>query len=222
MQLTFGFIVGRFVVVFLFLPHYFRGELFTSYQVLHQRFGRATKRTASLLFLVTRNLADGLRLYLAAVVLQHVCGLDLSLCILLMGITTIIYTFAGGMRSVVWTDCIQFGIYILGALLAAGVILSELPGGWRQFVGFATEHHKFRLLDFSIDPRQTYTFWSGLLGGAFLSLGSHGTDQLMVQRYLARPQPEGGGPGVGLSGLVVCRAVCTLPADRRRIGLLLR
>jgi SSS family transporter len=203
LQLAFGYIIGRFAIVILFLPHYFRGELFTAYQVLHQRFGVATKQTASLMFLITRNLGDGLRLYLTAVVLMHVSGLDLSLCVLVMGITTIIYTFAGGMRSVVWTDCIQFGVYILGAVLAAWVILAGLPGGWKQLADFAAKHHKFRLLDFSFSLTENFTFWSGLVGGAFLTLGTHGTDQLMVQRYLAARSRKEAGRALGLSGLVV-------------------
>jgi SSS family solute:Na+ symporter len=203
LQLAFGYIVGRFAIVLLFLPHYFRSELFTAYQVLHQRFGGVTKQTASLMFLITRNLSDGLRLYLTAVVLMHVSGLDLSLCILVMGVLTIIYTFAGGMKSVVWTDCIQFGVYILGALLAARVILAELPGGWGQFTEFAARHQKFRLLDFSFSLTENFTFWSGLVGGAFLTLGTHGTDQLMVQRYLAARSRKEAGLAIGLSGFVV-------------------
>jgi SSS family solute:Na+ symporter len=203
LQLAFGFIVGRLVVVVLFLPLYFRGELFTSYQVLHQRFGGATKQAASLMFLFARNLSDGLRLYLAGMVLMHVCGLDLSVCVIVMGVATIFYTFAGGMRSVVWTDCIQFGIYILGAAVALGIILGDLPGGWSQLVDFAARHHKFRVVDFSFDLTAKYTFWSGLIGGAFLTLGTHGTDQLMVQRYLAARGRREAGRALAISGFVV-------------------
>ncbi len=204
MQLTLGYILGRFAIVIVFLPLYFRGELFTAYQVLHQRFGRATRQTASLMFLITRNLGDGLRLYLSSLVLQHVTGLNLSLCILIMGITTIIYTFVGGMKSVVWTDCIQFAIYILGAVLAAAIILRELPGGWTQLTDFASRNGKFRVFDFSFDLRQTYTFWAGLIGGFFLTLGTHGTDQLMVQRYLAARNLREAGRALALSGLIIC------------------
>lgn len=204
LQLTFGFIVGRYVIVFLFLPHYFRGKLFTAYEVLHRRFGGATKQAASLLFLVTRNLADGLRLYLAAMVLKKVIGLDLSICIVLIGITTIVYTFSGGMKSVVWNDCIQFVVYMSGALLAAAVILAKLPGGFAQLSEFAAGHGKFRLLDFSLDLTRPYTFWAGLIGGLFLALGTHGTDQLMVQRYLAARSRKDAGRALALSGFMVC------------------
>src|SRR5690606_14399867 len=118
LQLPLGFFVGRVLVAALLLPQYFRGELFTAYQVLAQRFGGATKITASGLFLVTRNVADGLRLFLAAFVLQQVLGIPLSTSIILMGVVTIIYTMVGGMKSVVWNDCLQLVVYLVGAGLA--------------------------------------------------------------------------------------------------------
>ncbi len=217
LQLMLGYVLGRFLVAGLFLPHYFRGELFTSYQVLDRRFGGATKQTASLLFIVTRTLADGLRLYLTAIVLQFVLGLDLWICVVVMGATTIVYTFLGGMKSVVWNDCVQFGIYILGGLVAMGVILvylgggwsglgdlvGRLSGGWARLTEFAQQHGKFRLLDFSFDPAKPYTFWSGLFGGLFVTLATHGTDQLMVQRYLSARSRKQASWALGLSGLVV-------------------
>ncbi len=218
LQMTIGYILGRFVVVGLFLPHYFRGELFTSYDVLHRRFGGATKRTASLLFLVTRNLADGLRLYLTAIVLQYVLGVDLWICITVIGVTTIFYTFLGGMKSVVWNDCVQFFIYVAGGLVAMAVILAhlgggwtglgdflaQLPGGWARLADFAREHGKLRLFDLSLDPSTPYTLWSGVLGGIFVTLATHGTDQLMVQRYLSARSRKEASWALGLSGFVVC------------------
>lgn len=204
LQLTFGYILGRLVIVFVFLPHYFRGTLFTAYQVLDRRFGGATKQAASMMFLLTRNLADGLRLYLTAFVLRNAVGLDLSMCIVLIGIATILYTVLGGMRSVVFNDCVQFVVYMAGALLAGAVILANLPGGWGTLTEFAVSEGKFRLLDFSFDPTRPYTFWAGLIGGVFLSLGTHGTDQLMVQRYLAAGGRKQAGRALALSGPIVC------------------
>ncbi len=204
LQLTIGYILGRLVIVVLFLPHYFQGRLFTAYEVLDRRFGGTTKRTASLLFLITRNLADGLRLFLTAIVLQHVLGIGLPVCIAVIGVATIFYTFLGGMKSVVWNDCIQFVVYMAGAVLAAVVILDKLPGGWAQLSQFAVAHDKFRLFDFALDPTRPYTFWAGLIGGLFLSLGTHGTDQLMVQRYLSARSQKHAAVALSLSGLVVC------------------
>ena len=204
LQLTIGYIIGRFIIVFLFLPHYFRGDLFTAYEVLDRRFGGTTKKTASVLFLITRNLADGLRLFLTAIVLQHVIGLELWLCVVAIGVLTIIYTFVGGMKSVVWNDCIQFFVYIAGALLAGGVILAGLPGGWSELAAFASDEGKFQLFNFSLDPTVPYTFWSGIFGGIFLTLATHGTDQLMVQRYLAAGSRKLAARALAASGFVVC------------------
>jgi SSS family transporter len=202
LQLAMGYIVGRYAVVKLLLPLYFRGELFTAYQVLSQRFGGATKQAASLIFIVTRSLADGLRLFLTAIVLKIMLfptsdldtasfDTNLSLAVIIMGVTTIFYTVLGGMKAVVWTDAIQFFIYILGALVAGVVILARLPDGLNTLVEYGQSHGKFTLFDFRLDFTLPYTFWSGVIGGAFLSLGTHGADQLMVQRYLsARSQRE--------------------------------
>lgn len=203
LQLAFGYVLGRVLVVVLLLPHYFRGDLYTAYEVLNRRFGGATKRTASLIFLVTRNLADGLRLYLTAIVLEQMTGLSLPLSVAVAGGATILYTVFGGIRSVVWNDCVQFVIYIAGALFAGAVILSRLPGGWEQFVSFGESHEKFRLFDLSPDGSLPYTIWAGILGGAFLSLGSHGTDQMMVQRYLCARSRRDAARAILASGVVV-------------------
>src|SRR5919112_5108875 len=134
LQIALGFLVGRFAVAFLLLPEYFRGSLFTSYEVLHRRFGGATKQTASALFILTRSLADGLRLFLSALVLQEMTGFSIPWAVAALGITTIVYTYLGGMRAVLWTDLIQFVVYLAGALVAFAAILIHLPGGWDQLV----------------------------------------------------------------------------------------
>ena len=203
LQLAIGFIVGRLIVVFLFVPAYFRGQLFTAYEVLQRRFGQATRQVSSLLFLLTRSVADGLRLWLTAIVLQRVLGLGPTVSILLIGGITILYTLLGGMRSVVWNDCLQFVVYIIAAVLAGGVILHNLPDGWTQYVQFGREHGKFQMFDFHFDLSRPFTFWSGLVGGAFLTMATHGTDQMMVQRYLAAGREGRAKLALALSGLVV-------------------
>jgi solute:Na+ symporter, SSS family len=190
LQLSFGYILARYLVAYFLLPLYFEGELFTAYQVLGQRFGGATKQAASALFLVTRSLADGLRLYLTALVLQEMMGLSLNTALIAMGALTVFYTFVGGVKAVVWTDCIQFAIYIIGAIAAGVVLLLALPGGATEWLEFARANNKLQLFrgvtDFNpaVDFAKPFTFWAGLIGGTFIALGSHGTDQLMVQRYL--------------------------------------
>lgn len=205
LQITFGYIVGRLLVVWILLPLYFQGQSFTAYEVLQRRFGPASRRATSLLFLVTRNLSDALRLFLTALALQQAVGLELSTCIIVMGIVTIVYTFVGGVKSVVWNDCLQFFIYILGAVIALVVIIQRLPDGWYQITRFAEEHDKFRVFDFEFSlTKNTMTFWAGIVGGAFLTAATHGTDQLMVQRYLTARSQRAAAWALGLSGFVVC------------------
>jgi SSS family transporter len=204
LQLTFGYILGRLAIVVWLLPGYFRGEVLTAYQVLEQRFGLATRRLASLVFLVMRNLADGLRLFLTAVALNVAIGLDMLTSILVTAIATAIYACFGGVRSVVWNDCIQFGVYIFGALAAAWLLLTKIPGGWDELAAFGEATGRFQLLDFSPSlTAPSMTFWAGCIGGAFLSLASHGADQLIVQRYLCAKSQRSAGWALVLSGFIV-------------------
>ena len=201
LQMAMGYICGRWLVVQLLLPLYFRGTLSSAYQVLGLRFGEQAKRTASLIFLVARNLGDGLRLYLAASVLQILVGWPLPLSAIVVGAVTIVYTYFGGMRSVVWNDCIQFVIYMLGGIASVFVIVANIPGGWSALWEFCEVNNKLQVLDF--DWNAKYSFWGGLFGGAFLTIGTHGTDQMMVQRYLSARSQGDAGRALLASGFVV-------------------
>jgi SSS family transporter len=204
LQITFGYMVGRLLVSAVLLPLYFRGEPFTAYEVLERRFGRASRRATSLLFLVMRNLADGLRLYLSALVLREAMGLPLGTSIVVMGAVTILYTYMGGVKSVIWNDCLQFVIYVVGAVVALGTMIAALPGGISQLVQFADAEGKLRLLDF--DPslvKPTMTFWAGLIGGVFLTGTTHGIDQLTVQRLLAARSQQAARLALVTSGVIV-------------------
>jgi SSS family transporter len=203
LQLVLGYSVGRMLVAYVLLPQYFRGRLFTSYDVLNRRFGGATKTTASLLFLLTRTAADGLRLYLAALVLAKFVGMPLPAAIGVMGVVTIVYTVFGGMRSVVWNDCMQLVVYLAGGVVALGVIIARVPGGWEGLVEFGRETGRLRVFDFSLTLEDPFTFWAGLIGGAFLTLGTHGTDQLTVQRLLSSRSEKDARRALILSGFVV-------------------
>ncbi len=203
LQLAFGYLIGRAAVAWLLLPQFLRGELFSAYQLLRTRFSPAVQRTASGLFLLTRTVADGLRLYLTALLLHQFTGWDMAASVLAMGLITLTYTYLGGMQAVIWTDLIQFIVYILGALLAGVVLLGELPGGWGGFVAAGEAGGKFQLLDFSLDPHRDFTFWAGVIGGAFLSMASHGADQIMVQRYLCSRSLGQARLALLLSGVVV-------------------
>src|SRR5262245_20800149 len=184
LQIALGYIVGRALIVYVLLPLYFRGQLMTAYEVLDQRFGGLTRRAASLLFLIARNLGDGLRLFLVAIVFQELTQLPFAWSVIVMGVVATVYTFVGGMRSVIWNDCIQLAVYGLGAIAAMVVIANRISGGWEEVVRFANESGKLEMFDFRLSLSDPYAFWAALIGGAFLTIGTHGTDHSMVQRYL--------------------------------------
>ena len=183
LQLTLGYIVGRMLIAWLLLPQYLRGELFSAYQLLKERFDVRVQRTASGLFLITRTVADGLRLWLTGLLLQQFTGWDITTGHLVLGIVTLIYTYLGGMEAVIWTDFIQFIIYLSGAVLAGWFILNALHG-WSNFVSINEAAGKFHWLEWRDPLHNAQTFWTGLIGGAFVTMASHGADQNMVQRYL--------------------------------------
>ncbi len=204
LQITFGYVVGRLAIVAFLLPLFFRGQAFTAYELMERRYGVATRRLTSVLFLITRNLADALRLFLTAIVLQQAIGLDVRFCVMVIGAVTIGYTVFGGVKSVVWNDCIQFVVYTLGALAAVQVLGEKTPGGWAGIFDFAEAEGKLRLFDLSLNPANGgVSFWAGLFGGAFLTAATHGTDQMMVQRYLAARSRGAASWALGLSGIVV-------------------
>jgi len=203
LQLVFGYLIGRLIIVALFIPLYFKGELFTVYQVLDQRFGGRVKRAAASLFLITRSIADGIRLFLTAIVLVALTGWADPVSILIIGVVTIAYTYLGGMAAVIWTDAIQLVVYLVGAIAAAFILLGQIPGGWHEVAAVGNEFHKFTLFDFTFSLTQNYTFWVGVIGGAFLTTATHGTDQLMVQRYLSARSPRQATVALLTSGVVI-------------------
>ena len=184
LQLTVGYLAGRIVVSLLLLPAYFKGELTTAYALLETRFGTGTRRFTSAIFMVTRLLADSVRLFATAIPLALVTGWPYPLSIAVIGALTLVYTYFGGIKAVVWVDALQMGLYLLGAVVAAVALQNLIPGGWGEVFSTAQSAGKLQVLDFQFDLSVPYTFWAGLVGGAFLTMASHGTDQLIVQRLL--------------------------------------
>lgn len=184
LQLAFGYLVGRLAVAWLLLPGYFAGTQETAYQRLGSRFGVGARRLASGIFMGTRALGDGVRVFATAIPLAIVTGWSIPASIAAVGLATLAYTYVGGLRAVVWVDVVQLGVYVLGGV-AAIVIAAGLAGGLSTALAAASTEGKLRVLDFSWDWTTTYTVASGLIGGAFLSAASHGTDHLIVQRLLA-------------------------------------
>ena len=203
LQLALGYIVGRLIVSRFLLPAYFEGRMLTAYEVLHRRFGVATQRFASLMFLIARNVGDGLRLFLTAIALDAATGLSLSICVCLIAVVTILYTLFGGMKSVVWNDCVQLVVYVLGGCVTLWLIARALPGGWSGLHEYAVAEQKLRVFDFSWRYDDALTFWAGLVGGAFLSIGTHGTDQMFVQRLLSAKNRQQAAWALNVSGFVV-------------------
>jgi solute:Na+ symporter, SSS family len=184
LQLTLGYLIGRVVVALVLLPAYFRGRLTTAYGLLESRFGLATRRFASGIFLLTRALADGVRLFATAIPLALITGWSYPASILAIGVVTLAYTYYGGIRSVVWVDAVQMVVYIGGAVGALYVILGLVPGGWSGVMEAAGAAGKLQVVRTDLDLTHPYTLWAGLLGGGFLSMASHGADQIIVQRLL--------------------------------------
>lgn len=191
LQVVAGYILGRIGVAFLLLPKYYEGEIVTAYTVLEKRFGLATRRTTSIVFMITRGMADAVRVFATAIPVSLILGNTvprewaMPSAILVLGILTIIYTYRGGMRAVVWTEILQASVYLLGGVSAIIVLGQVVPGGWSEILGRAGAAGKVSGLDFSFTLSNPHTVWAGLLGGGFLSMASHGADQLIVQRLLS-------------------------------------
>ena len=184
LQLALGYLAGRLIISVVLLPPYYRGEIATAYTLLERRFGTGTRRFTSGIFMLTRLLADSVRLFATAIPLALITGWSYWVSIAVIGVLTVIYTYFGGIRAVVWVDAVQMGLYLLGAICAIWVLQLVIPGGWSTALESAGAAGKLEMLNFSADPSIPYTFWAGLLGGGFLSMASHGTDQLIVQRLL--------------------------------------
>ncbi len=207
LQLAFGFIIGRIIVAVVLLPQYFKGELTTAYSFLGKRFGEKTRSLSSFVFLFTRLLADGVRLFATAIPLKLLLGIDYPIAILIIAFITLIYTITGGVRGIIWVDVVQMTVYIGGALISLYFLFDVfLPNGFSSLMATDTLKAKFDIFNFGSlstffsDP---YTLYGGIIGGAFLSMASHGTDQLIVQRLLATKSLASAKKAVIASGIAV-------------------
>ncbi len=191
LQIAAGYIVGRFVIAYTLLPRYYQGELVTAYALLEKRFGVATRRFASVTFMVTRAFGDSVRVFATAIPVALIIGPAVPdeyvrpASILLLGAFTIVYTYHGGMRAVVWTDVLQTFVYLLGGVAALVLLGRDVLGGWSAILGSADAAGKLQAIDLYTGFDRPHTVLAGVIGGAFLSMASHGADQLIVQRLLA-------------------------------------
>jgi SSS family transporter len=210
LQVVIGYLIGRIAISAILLPAYFARDLLTAYALLERRFGSATKHFAASLFLIMRALAEGVRVFAASLVLSAVLSISLGhlpnlwlWSIVIVGLLTLVYTFEGGIGAVIWTDLIQFVIYVGGSVIAAYELITLTPGGWPAILHTGEAAGKLQLLSFSWDWRVPFTFWGGVIGGAFLTTASHGTDQLLVQRLLTCRNLRDSQRALIFSGIVV-------------------
>ena len=185
LQLVLGYLTGRVIISFILLPQYFRGELYTAYELIERRFGRKLRSLTAGLFLVTRAAAEGVRVYAVSIVVAIALGTGEITSIAIITVLTLVYTLEGGLAAVIWTDVVQTVVYVNGTLVGLVTILHLVPGGWPAIHHIAATAGKLRVFDFAPDFWKPYTFWAGLIGGTFFTTASHGTDQLIVQRLLA-------------------------------------
>jgi SSS family solute:Na+ symporter len=192
LQVVFGYLMARIVIATLFLPAYFRGEMYTAYELMRVRFGNRIRRLTAGTFLVLRALAEGVRVFAISIIISIILGTGEMTSIVIIVFLTLIYTYEGGLTAVIWTDVVQMILYVVGAGLSFYILLDEIPGGWSHVVAIAAPLGKFQVFDFRLAApaiffTRTYSFWAGFIGGCFLTTASHGTEQLMVQRLLAAP-----------------------------------
>src|SRR3984957_1176078 len=186
LQLVLGYLLARVILCLVLVPQYFQGEFYTAYQLLEKRFGARMKSAAAVVFLGTRALAEGVRIAAIGKVVSVAFGTGARSSIAIIAALTMFYTFEGGMRAVIWTDVAQLFLYMAGSLAAFFLLLHKIPGRWPEVTqAAAAAGGKLRVFDFAFSLTRSYTFWSGLIGGTFLTMASHGTDQTMVQRLLA-------------------------------------
>src|SRR6202140_413912 len=185
LQVVFGYLLARVVISAIFLPQYFKGQMFTAYTLMERRFGRRTRKVTAGIFLVTRSLAEGVRVFAISIVISIILRTSGPASVLVIVALTLFYTFEGGMTAVIWTDVIQMGMYVLGAAVRFFVLLAKIPGGFGHVIEAAGPAAKLQVFDFHWSWTNPYTFWAGVIGGCFLTTASHGTDQLVVQRLLS-------------------------------------
>lgn len=209
LQVAVGYLLGRIVVAYTLLPRYYEGGLVTAYALLEKRFGLATRRFTSIVFMVTRGLADSVRVFATAIpialILQGVVPRQwvMPTAVLVLGTLTVIYTYKGGMRAVVWTEILQASVYLIGGISALIIVGQLVQGGWGGILDAARPAGKLQVLDFYTGFDRPHTVFAGLIGGAFLSMASHGADQLIVQRLLSSRTLQDAKAAIIGSGIVV-------------------
>lgn len=208
LQLAFGYLIGRIIVSVVFIPKYYRGQIETAYQFLGNRFGSPMRKYASVTFILLRIFADGVRLFVTAIPIKFITGWSYFECIIIVGIVTLIYSYIGGVKAVIWTDVVQMFIYMFATFASIVIIYKLIPGNWNDIFTFAFEKGKFEIFNLNFTSFKDfftgkYNLVGGLIGGAFLSMASHGTDQLIVQRLLTCEDKKSSQKALITSGIII-------------------
>ena len=203
LQMVLGYVLARIVLVLVMVPHYFKGDIYSPYQLFANKFGAAARQTAGGFFLISESLAAGVRVYVACIPVQLMLGLPVLPAIVLFVGLSLLYTYVGGVKAVIWTDAVQFGLFLLGGLFAIGYIPTLVDGGLPVVLAKAQAAGKLHWLNTGFSLSQPFNLWMGLIGGTFVTLSSHGAEQLIVQRVLACRNIADGRKALALSAVAI-------------------
>jgi solute:Na+ symporter, SSS family len=202
-QMVLGYVIARVLLAIVMVPHYLKGEIYSPYQLLANAFGAGARRTAAGFFLISETLAAGVRVYVACIPLQLMLGLEVLPAIFLFVILSLIYTYVGGVKAVIWTDAVQFGLFVAGGVFTLWYVPTLLEGGWRQVFGEAAAAGKLRWLNTGFSLSLPFNIWMGIIGGTFITLSSHGAEQVIAQRVLACGTVADGRKALVLSAILI-------------------
>ena len=202
-QMILGYVIARVILAVVMVPHYLRGEIYSPYQLLANKFGPGARRTAGGLFLISETLAAGVRVYVVSIPIQLMLGVDVLTAILLFVVLSLVYTYVGGVKAVIWTDAVQFGLFLAGGLFTLFYLPTLVEGGWGRMWSEAAAAKKLVWFNGTFSLGAPVNIWMGLLGGTVQVMSSHGAEQLIVQRVLACRTVGDGRKALALSAALV-------------------
>src|SRR5436190_11504611 len=202
-QLIIGYVIARLVLAVVIVPHYLKGEIYSPYQLFANSFGPSASRTAGGLFLLSETLAAGVRVYVACIPIQLLLGIQILPAIVLFVVLSLLYTYIGGVKAVIWTDAVQFGLFLAGGLFTLFYIPQLFDGGFEEVFSLAARQGKLDWLNTHFSLAKPFNLWMGVIGGTVMVMSSHGAEQLIVQRVLACRSVADGRKALALSAVVI-------------------
>lgn len=202
-QMIIGYVLARLILAVVMVPHYLKGEIYSPYQLFSDRLGTSARQTAGGFFLISETLAAGVRVYVVSIPIQLMLGIGVLPAIVLFVVLSLIYTYVGGVKAVIWTDAVQFGLFLLGGLFALFYIPTLVDGGFASVLSQAAQAGKLHWFNPEFGLQQPFNIWMGVIGGTVLVLSSHGAEQLIVQRVLACKNIADGRKALVLSAALV-------------------